>query len=946
MKFVLSVIIVVLLAFLPFAQQGDVQCVTYNEDNSSFPTSVCYNWNQLPTGELFVSGNAGLYRFDGVNFYHYATRGRGVSISTSVADKNGRLWCNSFHGDVYYMEDDSLIRHPISNTIRGLTALRLMNGRLFLYTEKTLFEIDPESLEINFLREFSMIRTLFEANNQAYLLNSLEDNQTEVVNLTTMQSSIFAEEFALNSSCRFLKGEVTSYLFFDRERTFIEVNDLLNGSWNSPYSLLYEGKINHVTTLDDQIAVCGMNGITLYSNKGKWLKRLLPDIQITHFGKDQEGSYLATSMTEGLIFIPDLNVYRIDYSSYLDHENIIKATFDQHHFVYLGTNAGKILRHNLITDEVEVMDLGLRSEVLSLQLSKNGKDLFGYCDNLYVFDVENLGLKKKLSMSSVKEMALYQGDLILGTRKGVELLKMDGFVEMAELGWIISLLPIEEKNELLVSSKNGLFSVNMLSQKTSPVSLKGIDSDRTISHLKRENGSIFFIYDHQTVYQCSEDLKLAKVLYTHSKNDLNGLTFQDDKILLFAKGSAMILNKNGSVQHTLNSFNGLNEKYVVDAFEFKNKSYFIHNESMTVYDGLPRTSKVQPDISFVLSKNSSFRNIDGNFESDYEDNELVFRLKIRRALRSREQLEVFYCFDISEGNWKKIDNPYAEIRLERLPTGTGTIYFKAVNDAGVVSSVVSVPYYVAPPFYLTIWFFLLLAVILIVGIILITKWRVQLARKKTLERLQKEKLESRAMHAELTAIRSQMNPHFIFNVLTAIQAKVIQGKVDEAYTNIGDFAILIRNVLEKSGKEYISLDDEIALMKNYVELENSRLKRPVILEVCVNNPDYFEDIFIPTLITQPLIENAIKHAFNEAIEAPKISLEAQSTGDGFILSVADNGVGFDLGIKEEGHDSFALSALRKRIQTLSQTAPYTIDLSIRSNAMGTVVAFNFKYKKK
>ncbi len=946
MKFLISVFVSYLLSFLSFGQQMDVQSITYNEDNSSFPTSVCYNWNQLPNGELFVSGNAGLYRFDGVNFRHFPTRGRGVSISTSVFDKNGRLWCNSFHGDIYYMEDDSLIRHPISNTVRGLTALRLMSDRLFMYTETNLFEINPTTLEVKLLREFSIIRTIFEVDNQPYLLNSLEDDRTEIVNLQSNESVSFKEAFAVNSSCRFLRGDHTSYLFFDRERTFVEVGDVVNGNGANRHSLSFEGKINHVTLVDDQVAVCGMNGIHLYSKKGKWRDQLLSEIQITHFGKDQEGSYLATSMTDGLIFMPDLNVFRKRYSAYLDHENIIQSTFDQKRYIYLGTNAGKILRHDLYRDQIDVLELGLRSEVLSMQLSPDESELFVYCDDLYAVDIQSFSVKDKRAMSSVKEMALYHDALILGTRKGVEYADKNQITEIAELGWVISILPMEDRGEVLVSSKNGLFLIRMTSHEVIPVTFEAIDSDRTIGHLTYVNGRIFFIYDHQVVYQCNEDMKEVYAIYTHDKNDLNGLAFRNDRLFLFSKGRVTQHLMDGTLERSFSKLNGLHEKYTVDAYQFDGKMLFIHNESVSVFDGIPRTSRVQPVISFVLNSHSSFHQNGDVFSSAYEDNELIFRLNIRRALRSREHLKVFYSFDLSERNWKEIDNPFGEIRMERLPIGSGTIYFKAVNEAGVASSVISVPYYVDPPFYLTIWFFAMIGIALIAGVIFITKWRVQRARKKTLERLQKEKLESRALHAELTAIRSQMNPHFIFNVLTAIQAKVIQGKVDEAYTNIGDFAILIRNVLEKSGKEYISLEDEIALMKNYVELENSRLARPVELQIEVDDSSDFEDVFIPTLITQPLIENSIKHAFTDSKRSPKIILEARSHQDGFTLKVSDNGVGFDLVSKSNDHDSFALSALRKRIQTLSLTAPYTIDLSIQSDSLGTEVVFTFKYNQR
>jgi len=946
MKRALFTFLAITTIFLSSAQQANIQCITYNEDNSSLATSVCYNWNQLTNGEFFVSGNAGIHRFDGINFHHFSTHGRGVAISSSVEDQNGRLWCNSFHGDIYYLENDSLIRHSISQSLRGLTILRVIEDQLFLFTERKLFEINPTTLKIQQVGNYNILREVFGANGHPFLINDLEDGKMELVDLRSQKSTSVDVDYTKNTACRFLKGETASFLFFDRERTIINVNDFLKGNFDRTTTIDYNGKINFVTLVDDNIVVCGMNGINIYSKEGKWIKHMLPEIQVTHFGKDQEGNYVATSISEGLILIPDMGVFRNDYSNYLHHENIIQSVFDQKEFLYLGTNAGKVLRQNIHNKKADVLNLGLRSEVLSMQLSRDGSELFVYCDNLYVLDVKSFKVKRKHKMSSVKQMALFNDYLVLGTRKGVELFDGKNFQQLEELGWMISILPQEHRNELLVSSKNGLFRVNMSNYSASAVTLKGINSDRTISNLTPKGDEVYFIYDHQTVYKCSENLQGVDVFYQHDKNDLNGMIFQGDQLLLFSKGKISLIDKNGKLLRTITELHGLNERYTVQAYKHKSFTYFVHNKSISVFNGLPRQSTVRPEISFVLSDGSTFAKSEGLFTSSFENNELVFQFNIRRALRSRGKLEIFYCFDPSEDNWKKIDNPYSEVRLERLPIGSGAIYFKAISEAGISSEVISVPYYVEPPFYLTIWFFGLILVALVIIVILVTKWRVQLVRKKNLERLRKEKLESRALHAELTAIRSQMNPHFIFNVLTAIQAKVIQGKIDEAYSNIGDFAVLIRNVLEKSGKEYISLDDEISLMKNYVELENSRLSQPIKFYVRIDESSDFEDVFIPTLITQPLIENAIKHAFTDAIELPRIVLEAKATSNGFNLTVSDNGSGFNTGEKSEDHDSFALAALRKRIRTLSITAPYSIELDILSGTHGTQVTFTFKYKQK
>lgn len=946
MKLFSVVFLLCLLNVGTYAQNREILYSTYGEENSEMKSSTCYNWNQLPNGELFVSGNSGLYRFDGVHFEHFNAKGRGNSISSSEYDQSGRLWCNTFNGDIYFMHYDSLHRHQISDSLKELTFFHRVGGHFYLRTEQRLYEVDRRTKKIKLIGQFPLIRTIFEYEGVPYLLYGELNANPVIQNLKDHSKKSIDFPFSIDSRCQYLPDTDHPMLFFIDSKKFVLIDELMLDKSLNPITIKHDEKINYTIQLDDKIAVCGVDGIHFYDLKGKWLRQILPNYQVTHFGKDQEGNYIATTNSEGLIVIPNIDATKFSFTNYLDHEHIIQSIFDTKDQIYLGTSAGKILKQNIQTGQTQTCDLGLRSEVVSMELSNDRKKLYVYCEVLHVIDVESFRIERKFEESSIKQMVFMGETLYQGTRKGLMTFKNGKFENLDDLGWTISMLPFPKRNQLLLSTKKGLFTFFPETKRAKPIILKGINHDLIISNLQTDGKHFYFLYNQQKLYRCNLHFQHITLIYDHQNNELNGFNLLDEYAFLTTKGKVIVLDKSGKIIRVLRENSELNEGRTVAVLKNKQGFYFVHKQSISRLPRLSKSSSIIPNLRLKLLSSSSFSKQKHILLSSFKNNVLAFKLIVSRGIRLKGNLKVWYQLENSGEDWKVIDNPYEEIRLERLPVGQGVLRFKVSNDLGSKSSILAIQYRVDPPFYLTGWFITLMALLLIGIVLLLIRWNGIRIRRKALARLKKQQLESRALNAELTAIRSQMNPHFIFNVLTAIQAKVIQGKVDEAYTNIGDFAILIRNILDKSGKEFISLDDEIALMKNYVELENSRLTIPIQFVVVVDDEEYFEDIIIPTLITQPIIENSIKHAFPGSSSDKKIVLNIKRIVNGFQICISDNGIGTkDIFVPSDiSHQPFALSALRKRIQSLSLSAPYTVDIDLESSDLGTNVTFTFNYK--
>ncbi|MCW5959648.1 MAG: histidine kinase [Pyrinomonadaceae bacterium] len=159
------------------------------------------------------------------------------------------------------------------------------------------------------------------------------------------------------------------------------------------------------------------------------------------------------------------------------------------------------------------------------------------------------------------------------------------------------------------------------------------------------------------------------------------------------------------------------------------------------------------------------------------------------------------------------------------------------------------------------------------------------------QEIREQEFAKLASEAQLTALRSQVNPHFLFNALTTI-GYLIQTAPDKAFETLMRLTQLLRRVL-RSTEEFCSLGEEISLIENYLDIERTRFEERLRVEIDVPKPLRKQQI--PSLILQPLIENSIKHAISANKHGGKVSIVAaiEDTvyGSNLLLQVVDTGAG-------------------------------------------------------
>ena len=247
---------------------------------------------------------------------------------------------------------------------------------------------------------------------------------------------------------------------------------------------------------------------------------------------------------------------------------------------------------------------------------------------------------------------------------------------------------------------------------------------------------------------------------------------------------------------------------------------------------------------------------------------------------------------------------------------------------------------------------IILAIVLILSMLFLSylffKYRI-----KQLKKFEKEKtrINTKIAELELTALRSQMNPHFIFNALGSVQYFIQTQETEKADSYLSNFAKLMRNILESSKSKYISLTEEVKLLRLYVGLEKMRFEKLFDFEINID-PEIDEENPVPPMIIQPFLENAINHGLYHLTKREgKLSLEFKHINElEMECIISDNGIGREAAgkLRKPNHKSRGLEIVKDRIQTINSQAEVKIhikteDLKELQEATGTKVIINFKY---
>ena len=284
-----------------------------------------------------------------------------------------------------------------------------------------------------------------------------------------------------------------------------------------------------------------------------------------------------------------------------------------------------------------------------------------------------------------------------------------------------------------------------------------------------------------------------------------------------------------------------------------------------------------------------------------------------------------YSLD-ENGKWTNLDENTLTVQLN---SGTHIVQVRAVDVNGNISDkILKIGFDIATPFWNAIWFWAAIAIILQSIVI----YLINLRQKKRKEaKLAKKIAGVQIASLEQQAFTSLMNPHFMFNALNSIQHYINVQDRQNANRYLSDFASLIRKNFEAAQQSFIPLEQEIENLKIYLRLEQMRFNERFSYQIKIEENLDTEDWMIPTMILQPLLENALLHGiFPSALEG-ELLIELKLEDSNLVIIITDNGIGVEnsMALKEiSEHKSRGMELIKKRIAALSHFGSQVMSISM------------------
>jgi len=223
--------------------------------------------------------------------------------------------------------------------------------------------------------------------------------------------------------------------------------------------------------------------------------------------------------------------------------------------------------------------------------------------------------------------------------------------------------------------------------------------------------------------------------------------------------------------------------------------------------------------------------------------------------------------------------------------------------------------------------------------------KVEKQKEEQIKNLFTQKLQE----MEMLALRSQMNPHFLFNSLNAIKDLIMTSRNDVAIDYLDDFSSLLRSILQNSNREIITVEEELEILELYLSLEKSRMGNNFNYTIQVSHREELSQFYIPPLLLQPFVENAIWHGLNTSNNPEKVLTVSFDTSKCLKITIEDNGIGRKASReKEKTHKSMGMKITQERLSLYNHSNDTSIhlevtDLENKNTPTGTRVILTYSY---
>lgn len=923
-KYILFGLFLVRIALLGSAQTNRISW-EYNYDHfglkNGLPSSETYQVYQDKSGLLWILTDRGVVKYDGFGFQRYTTEnGLCDNVNFRVTEaENGSVWFVGFNGLLSVFKDGKMQAYKYNHVLR-----------------KTLPLSSNININIHVNKDNSIVYCVF----RKKIISVSKDGKVKDLAKGIVNIGCFFE-FGNDVLClqQQTRGGVISNYYVRNNKLVFAGNLLLSG-----ITRLKEHK-NHCFV---------MTGLKLYLNDGKKFKSLLKDQQVISLDSDKEFVYVGMykngmnkyrfdPKTKELVFVRHyLSGYSVS-SAYKDSNGTLWMTTLEKGLFAIYDEAFKQLAINgkNLSEDVRFINgnkqkviithyVGKWQQLYPPFLCKNiGKIVYRY--NLLAVDDGFLFQKGVADWSDWKDVKatsianpVYTNDscvfgIVTDSLQIVKTKKTSRFVY--EIGQIHSSKLIGSYHSFYFASDKKVFIVFHEGVFVADVEgLKVRNSYKTV--LKKKINEIKY---HKIwgliAYSSTEGLFQINTEKENSSRfapkinvgkQISAVFFDEKNHLWIAseKGIFVLVKKDGKI--SLKSF--LNKKLlssseIMSLYAYKDVLYLATKFGVQKVN-FREIKKEKYACPLSLFSIRGFAN-----NREIPDHKLFPRntdlVKIQLSNKYLNKYNTYRYRFGKDQTWIKSDK--GEIILNNPSSGKYDLEVSYLNNFNAWSKPMKIAAFEVEITIFLRWYFIVFyALFVIILFYIILKLSIRYVNRKNY-------ILNRMMELEQMALSAQMNPHFIFNSLNSIHSFLLFEENENAEKYLIRFSKLMRQILGNSRKWYITVEEECEMLTNYILLEQMRFKSTFAFAIDCDLKHLPAHAFIPPMLIQPYVENAIIHGLNKRLEGGELFLKFYVDDDFLKVVIQDNGIGYSESMKRQrdtGHKSYGTQITEERLKSL------------------------------
>lgn len=915
--------------------------------SNGLPSNSVYNLLQDRQGFIWMGHDKGISRYDGKVFKQYASNTQQGRSLSNLSEAANTIWCQDFSGNFFFVKNDSVVKENQLQSPGYYSTAAIINDSLLVVVGNK--DIQALNVLTRQLKKYKL--TTQSGAGVCYEKNAIRilsgENQWLFDGKKLTRFGSFRQSSANVFFMRKFGGE-----YYGISKNTYPVISVFNKDHFEALPLLKPGLfVQDVTVIDDLLWISTSSGAWCFGldlKPGFGGHCFFEGKSITKILKDREGNYWFGTLDNGVLFVPDINNRLHTYNG--EKFTALRVAANGLN-LYAGTSNNRILNFDLFNRRFTPVYKGeANHEVLSIEEDPALSQLVFSSDKVFITSKE-----KKLAGFSMagKSFASINADLYaMAHSGGISLISKHPGKQPDPPAWLKRHGKGWENNHYLLpetvsrgrsvafnTSNNTLYAATAIglfyfSPQGSGL-IKSAGKDIYSSHLVADGNVVYAATFTDGLFKITNGIQatpvrsngepLLKTIYKIFKSE--------DWLWLVGDGLLQRYDTDKNEVLELTEADGLPRAEIKDVAATNSTLYVATTDGIAELDEYAlKGNKVPPGL--VINKmlvNGMAVNWKQLLALGKKENNIEIHFSLL-AFKESDSLLVEY--KINNKEWQQLAPGSRVINLSSLSSGEYTIEMRGFNEDGVQTPLPEkISFSIAAPFYKRWWFLISLLWLGMMVVYLYFRWRLNNEKKRNELLSQKAILEQELQQSLLSSIKSQMNPHFLFNALNTIQSYIYTNDKENASQYLGKFSELTRMILEMSNKDIVPLSEEIKALSLYLELEQLRFDDKLNYKLIVDENISTETTYIHSMLIQPYVENAIKHGLLHQKGEWRLLLEFKKIENSVRVVIDDNGIGRKRSeelnkLRMKKHESFATNANQKRLEILNKGLKNSIALQI------------------